>query len=157
MLFWTLLILLLAVKANLNTVCNSIKLLLLLEWNPGYLHENVTCQNLVPCLFTTVWNLEGSNHPLFIGGRIFVQQLKSCQLMKQKWCSRWAVRWVPSSCQKSLPAVVPPRSIQGPARGHLGTGTVLSISQAAFSVMCSDLTSSFKKYKRNKVTESTYS
>ena len=75
--------------------------------------------------------------------------------MKQKWCSRWAVRWVLSTRQRSLPAVAPPRSIQGPAQGHLGTGAVLNISQAAFSLMCSDLTSSFKKYKRNKVTEST--
>ena len=144
-----------ATSLHLNTVCNSIKLFLLQEWNLGYLHENVTCQNLVPCLFTTIWNLEGSNHPLFIGGGIFVQQLKSCQLMKEKWCLCWAVRWVPSSRQKSLPAVAPPRSIQGPAQGHLGTGAVLNISQAAFSLLCSDLTSSFKNYKRNKVSKST--
>lgn len=36
-----------------------------------------------------------------------------------------------------------------------GTAAVLNVSQAAISLMCSDLTSSFKKYMRGKVVEST--
>jgi len=121
MLFWTLLILLLAVKANLNTVCNSIKFFLLLEWHPGYLHENVTCQNLVQCLFTSLKPGRLQSSPLYWGQNF-------CSTTKIMSTNETEMVLAPG-CQvgtllspNSLPAAVPPRSIQGRHEGILEQG-----------------------------------